>query len=225
MSAPVEMLPWTKPDADGVRTSTDRRRTRRLRRADKKNTSAMSAWPAEWRELAITWLRAGGASVLSKSLLKTSGNLRHLAYDAMEALLVAGWIELEDEFSRGAWVPHRLTWIDAEELRGLLGMRRVDAEKALRDAALADAPTDNRLLPLHASLAARGTKLVLARVPLIQRLDAWVAGERSGTKQEFARFARGDGEVISDDEWAWLAEHVDLEAVGISGNEAEASKA
>lgn len=220
MSAPVEMLPWSKPDADGVRTSTDRRRTRRLRRAEKKNTSTISAWPAEWRELAVAWLRAGGASVLSKSLLKTSGNLRHLAYDAMEALLVAGWIELEDEFSRSAWIPHRLTWIDAEELRGLLGMRRADVEKALRDVALADVPTDSRLLPLHVSLAARGTKVVLARVPLIQRLDAWVAGKHSGTRQAFAQFARGDSEVISDDEWAWLAEHVDLKALGVSGHDA-----
>jgi hypothetical protein len=216
MSPTPEMSPWSRPDANGIRVSTDRRRTRRLRRSDTQNAAVVGAWPLEWRTLTIDWLRTGGTTILSKSLLKTAGNLRHLAYEVMDALLEAGWVELEDQFTRNAWIPHQLTWTDADALRSVLGIRRGDAERAARETALAEPPRDGRLRELHESLAPRSARIVVQRVPLIQRLDDWIAGEHTGTRSEFTQFARGDDASIADNEWEWLAEHTDLEALGIS---------
>jgi len=216
MSDPGQMSPWSEADARGVRTRHNARRTRRERRADRVTAITVSAWPNEWKTLAARWLRSGGSTMRGPSIFKAAGNARHLALDVMEALLEAGYADIEEKQVKGGWLLHRLSWIDADGLRETLGLRRKDDDAAAREEALSGVPVDARIAELHASLSGKPTNTVLARAALVRQLDAWLAEKRTGTRQQFAHFARGDTKSLSTSEWLWLSEYVDLEGLGIS---------
>jgi hypothetical protein len=53
------------------------------------------------------------------------------------------------------------------------------------------------------------------RLALLTRLNDWLADGNSGTRREFALFARGQTKQITTAEWTWLAGIVELEECGI----------
>jgi hypothetical protein len=216
MTSPGQAHAWGSPDARGIRSRFDQRRTKRYRHAEHCDAVPLTKWPGEWKRLAIAWLRSAGSSIGQGSLFKAAGNARHLAYDVLDALLESGWIELEDRFSRGAWMPYRLTWTAADDLREVLGVPRRDTAEAARFDALGKPPYDPRLMALHESLRGKPTRVVLLRAALLVRLDEWLQSERTGTRQQFSHFARGHTKSISQSEWDWLSAHTDLEEAGIS---------
>lgn len=210
------MSKWSDPDARGIRVRFDKRRTKRHRYSEHRDFVSPTKWPREWKKLATAWLRSGATSIKKETLFKAAGNARHLAYDVLDGLLENGWIELEDRFARGAWTPYRVTWTSADDLREVLGVPRRDIAESARLEALAIRPSDARLSRLHESLQDKPTRVVLARTALLASLGEWLESERTGTRQQFSHFARGDTKLISQSEWDWLSENLDLDQAGIS---------
>ena len=210
------IAPWGDPDARGIRARFDKHRTKRFRYSEKRDSISLTKWPTEWRGLVAAWLRLAASSVTQQSLFRAAGNARHLAYDVLEGLLENGWIELEERFARGMWTPYRVVWISADDLREVLGIPRRDTVAKARLEALSAGPGDSRLTGLHASLEGRPSKVVLARTALLASLGEWWDSERTGTRQQFSHFARGDTKLISQSEWDWLSAHISLDEAGIS---------
>lgn len=214
---------WSAPDARGIRTraldagarSTLKAR-RQQRAAHPPQSAPIATWPAEWRQLATDWLRPDSPQPRWTTLLRLAGNARvALAGALLDALLELGWIALESRRERGLWQPQRLDWLDADGLREALGLPRRDHRSEQLAAALRESPRDPRLLALYAELPGLPAARALARAGLLQRLDAWLGEGRSGTRRDFALFARSDTKAVSEAEWAWLERALELDDCGI----------
>jgi hypothetical protein len=181
----------------------------------------IDALPAEWRELAALWLRRAEKAKSGcrwGTLTDAAGAERYpLAQRLVEWLLHAGWIALTEERRHGAWWPVRVEFQHTAHLREALGLpdpsavvRRWEEIReqcaGLEDAALLTALTSLEALP--AARAADRGELLLA-------LSRWRGEERSGTRRDFALFARGSTKAVTDAEWRWLDETLDLADFGI----------
>ena len=210
---------WSVADAQGVQSCVlDRQHRHRLRRSVRPAQSgALTAWPTEWRDLLMQWLRNASTRRSWTSLLKIAGNARYvLAHDLLEALLETGWILLDERRERDRWQAHHLDWLAADDLREALKLERHDARAQVRSDALAQLPLDERLHVLHASMTGLTTPSMLRRTAIVHALDRWAASQRSGTRQQFALHALADTKGLRSSEWQWLTSHVDLEELGIS---------
>ena len=218
---PQPTADWSTADAGGIQSCVlDRQHRHRLRRSARPpDHSLISAWPIDWRALLGQWLRSSAARPRWRQWLKIAGNERYTtAVDLQLALLETGWIELEEHRERDQWRPHSARWIADDDLREALGLDRHDSRANMRKALLAQRPLDERLHALHASLAGMPTAGLSRRAELLAALDRWAMEQRSGSRQQFALRARADTKRISSSEWHWLAAHVDLDDLGISGH-------
>ncbi len=199
----------------GARSTLKARRQRRSTRPPQ--AGPLQHWPADWRQLLCDWLKSGATGSRWTTLLRIAGNRRvPIADSVRDALLELGWILLDEQRERGVWSTSKLTWIDADGLRESLGLPRRDALLAQREQSLASVPSDPRLHPLHATLPAQPPTQAIARAELLRALDRWLAAARSGTRRDFALFARGHTKAISAAEWAWLESELEPEDFGIT---------
>jgi len=176
--------------------------------------------PLEWRTLATRWLRrAGGASTCRwDTLAKDAGAENYsLAQRLLDWLLQAGWVAVTEERRHGAWWPTRIEFREIAHLRTLLGLP--DPTEPARRWTELRAETN---FAQHIDLAAALSLLdglpatrAIERVQLLQAIALWRDEKRSGTRRDFAHFARGATKAITDAEWRWLEDAVDLTADGI----------
>ncbi len=213
---------WSAPDARGVCTQTldvgaratlrGRRRRRSVRRVD----DAAATWPADWRDLARDWF-SSGARLRWDSLLKRAGPTRvATAAELLDALLVAGWIVLDERREPGGrWRPLQVEVLALEASREALGLP--NRERLAADWAQArNLPlTDPALAAAAAQLDALAPALALRRQRWLLALDRWQAGRCSGTRRDFAYFASGHTKGIADADWAWLDTALALDSFGI----------
>lgn len=181
----------------------------------------IDALPAEWRELAALWLQRGAKTKSGcrwETLAEAAGAERYsLAQRVLEWLLHAGWIAVTEARRHGAWWPVRVEFLHAARLRDALGLPDPDAAaqrwEATREqcAALEDAA----LLTALTSLEALRTGRAADRGELLLALARWRDEERSGTRRDFALFARGATKAVTEAEWRWLEETLDLADFGI----------
>jgi hypothetical protein len=177
--------------------------------------------PAEWRDLIAIWLRRAEKSKSScrwETLANSAGAERYpLAQRVLEWLLNAGWVGVTEERRHGAWWPVRVEFLHSARLRDALGMPdpRAAAQRweAIREqcAALEDGALLTALASLEAVPAARAAD----RGELLLALSRWRNKQRSGTRRDFALFARGTTKAVTDAEWRWLEEALDLADFGI----------
>ena len=213
---------WSAPDADGVggcrravgggSTPKGNRRRQGIRR----DLGGVPLWPSSWRELLVEWLRQGGARRKWTGLLQTAGGRRATeALHLLDALLRAGMVQIEERREGGPWQPQWIEFLDLESLREAVGLP--NREKLERERAELHGLTfvHPALASLQQSLAQLPARTALRRHEILAALDAWITEERSGTRRDFALFARGDTKGISTSEWKWLEDGLDLEEAGI----------
>jgi len=157
------------------------------------------------------------------ALLARAGATRaNVALALLERVLAEGLAEIEErrDAQRG-WQLTTLRFPDPATLRRALGLPEPDAaEQAWRERG------DTRLAreDLEAARAALDelpAEAALARLELLEALSRWAAAGRTvgnATLRDFAFFARGDTKKVTDAEWRWLAEAVDLTAYGIAAH-------
>lgn len=173
---------------------------------------ALTSLPAEWRDLLERWVRRGGNSRW-ETLLKDAGIARQqIAQSLLDWLLRYGWAAVEEERKLGDWWPLRLELRDLPQLKQALGLPDIADLAVRRDALLAqlDAQSDRSLEPVLASLEAMPVQRALERAALVLALLDWREQGRSGTRRDFALFARTDTKDITESEWRWLDEQLDL---------------
>jgi hypothetical protein len=112
-------------------------------------------------------------------------------------------------------------FLDPTALRNALGLEEPDAA-LLRWQDASRAPLD--LPQLHAARArldGMAPRTALDRLPLLVALQRWHDEGRhtsQATRRDFAYFARADTKKITDTEWRWLSEVVDLNGFGIAAH-------
>lgn len=214
---------FSAPDAYGVQTAlltpvqSRARRQVRLRRAATALPAVLAAWPAQWQATVRRWL----APDVDKSRWDTLRGKASEAdvRDVAEALLRAGFAELQECFDRNHTPPWRiesLRWLHLAALREALGLPARDAARQAAAAALAVRPSHPGLAAAWEALGALPARSIPARAALLHRLAEWQAGQGFGTQRDFAWFARGDTKGVSDAEWEWLASLLPLADWGIS---------
>lgn len=213
---------WTSPDVLGIRTrdldvgAKSTLRGRRLRRAFPDTLHTLPGWPMEWRELLIGWIRTSYSKRKWDTLLSAAGSRRiQLAHELLDALLRGGWVEVEERRQSGRWLPIWVNFLELSTLRNQLGLADKDALAELFSAEAMHALQDPRLTSAQQSLNAVAPQSALRRLVLLRALDAWLTGQRFGTRRDFSLFARGTTKAISTAEWEWLEHHLDLVELGI----------
>lgn len=177
------------------------------------------------RELLVHWLRSDTEQRRCDTLRRQAGADRlELADALLEQLLAAGVLQVDERFAAGRWWPVTVSWIDLPRLQAALGLptrmqreaSRAQLEALLRamasDPALHEAlrRTADELSQAQLAPAVRG-----ARAQLLDRLAQWHLEQRRGLRQDFALYARPHTKAVSEAEWRWLDDALDLQAFGV----------
>lgn len=190
---------------------------RRRRRYASCPPQPLSRLPTDWRDLLARWVRRGGNSRW-ETLLKDAGVSRQQAAQSLlDWLLRYGWASVEEERRLGDWWPLRVELRELAALRTALGLPDSDA-LAVRWEALRgrlETQTDAESAPVIDALNSMPVQRALDRGGLVLALLQWRDAERCGTRRDFALFARQDTKDITEAEWRWLDEQLDLAAFGV----------
>lgn len=174
--------------------------------------------PADWKALAARWLKRGSQESRWDSLAADAGPAHYiLAQQVLKWLTDNGWAALVEEQRHGDWWPTRVQFRHTDKLRAGLGLpdpaaatRRLDELRGQLDTAahpdLATVLADLDGLPAYRALP---------RLELLLALARWRTQGRAGSRRDFALAARQATKAISEAEWRWLENCVDLAAFGI----------
>ncbi|OGS96749.1 MAG: hypothetical protein A3H31_00285 [Gallionellales bacterium RIFCSPLOWO2_02_FULL_57_47] len=200
------------PDSIQVEPLDERALTKRRKRFRLESASHLEPIPVEWRELLTRWVKRGGKSRW-ETLLKDAGTASlQLAEALREWLLRQGWAIVIEERKHGDWWPQSIELRNLPQLRAALGIsdKEEDAQRwhALRETL--SACCDDSLVPALLALDELPVQRALARHDLIEALQRWQDAQRSGTRRDFALFARADTKGLSEAEWNWLEQTLDL---------------
>lgn len=200
------MTEWLDEALDRGRVCKKRRRTAQC------EPQALDTLPAEWRELLARWVRRGGNSRWDTLRNDAGTNRVQLAHALLDWLHENGWVALIQHWQSGGWLPHRVELLQLPHLRAALGLRDKDDEaQRWADIRAGLAATLNatlaRALP---ALDALSLPRALSRHDLITALQRWQDAQHSGTRRDFALFARGDTKALGESEWHWLESLFDL---------------
>jgi len=168
--------------------------------------------PHEWRSLLKKWLKRGGNSRW-ETLVKDAGTTHlALAESLLNWLLRHGWASVEDERRHGSWWPQSLELRNLPQLRAALGISDKEQDTQRWQTALEELKTccDNNLAPALFALDELPVHRALARYDLIAALQRWQNAQKSGTRRDFALVARDDTKGVSESEWNWLEQTLDL---------------
>lgn len=222
---------WLPPDPTGISTAwlTDPTRSslrgKRLRCAFDRAAPALDTWPAAWRELLALWVRRATPDKRYRhdALLSRAGAGRaNVALTLFDRLLVDGLAEVEErrDAQRG-WQAHSLRFRDPAALRRALALPEPDAARSAWDERKSTTFAHPELETARAALDQLPPSTALTRLDLLTALERWSdEGRASGlaTRRDFAWFARADTKKITDTEWRWLADSVDLSTFGIAAH-------
>lgn len=191
----------------------DRRRVcQKRRRVAAGEPQPLDALPAEWRELLARWVQRNGKSRW-ETLRKDAGatNVQR-ADDLLGWLMRAGWAAAVEQWKHGAWWPQQVELLHLPQLRAALGLRDRDddAQRWQEIRARLEALESPVFSMAIAALDGLPVSRALARAELIFRLHDWHTRQRSGTRRDFALFARGGTKAVTDAEWNWLEAALDL---------------
>lgn len=173
---------------------------------------ALGSLPAEWRELLARWVRRGGNSRW-ETLRNDAGTNRVQMADALlDWLQRAGWAATTEHWKLGAWWPQQVELLQLPLVRAALGLRDKDddAQRWLEIRAALQTLDNPALSPALAALDELTVQRALARQDLIFKLNDWQTQQQCGTRRDFALFARDDTKGLSEAEWNWLEQTLDM---------------
>jgi len=205
------MAEWLIETLDKRAVCQKRRRTAQI------TPQALDTLPAEWRELLARWVRRGGNSRW-ETLRNDAGNTHvQMAQDLLDWVLRSGWAAVTEQRKHSEWWPQNVELQHMPQLRAALGLRDKDndAQRWQECRALLQTLDNPTLSPSVPALDELPVQRALARQDLIFKLHDWQMQQQSGTRRDFALFARGDTKALSDSEWNWLESVLDLAEFGI----------
>ncbi|MCX7192659.1 MAG: hypothetical protein NTY60_03415 [Proteobacteria bacterium] len=197
---------------DTVQIESLDRLCKRRRRFKPEAAQNLTLIPSEWRELLIRWVKRGGNSRW-ETLLKDAGTTNLvLAQTLLEWLVREGWANVTEERKHGDWWPQSLELRNLPQLRTALGLGDKDQDALRWQTLQAQLRTQcsESLVPALIALDELPVHRALVRCDLIFALERWKEAQRSGTRRDFALEARDDTKGISESEWTWLEQTVDL---------------
>lgn len=220
----IGSMQWSAPDERGICSAAFDPTTRfphgrqQWRCAVKDARPLGKSWQAEAEPLLRRWLSAKSDKRTWKSLLKIAGGARiNLAGQLCDSLLEDGWIALLErrEPGREYWTCQALAWRHRAALHAALNLPAPDWVLRIRDE-LNGAVFSHPDLALAALALQRSpAKVAQRRLGLLQALQQWIVVGRDGTRREFSIAAGSNTKSISEADWRWLAQAVELDAVGV----------
>ncbi|MEJ5211128.1 MAG: hypothetical protein WHV61_06835, partial [Burkholderiales bacterium] len=172
---------------------------RRRRRYRTGRGAGVATLPESWRALLMRWVARGGRSRWDTLARDAGAAELQTATALLDWLLRQGWAKVEEERRHGEWWPVRVELMDLPALRAGLGLPDEQALAAqwheLRETLAAQA--DPFLTEALAGLDALPTARALARGQLLAAALRWRDEQRSGTRRDFALYARGGTKAVS----------------------------
>lgn len=201
-------------------------RDKRRRHHDHFDPAAVALLTDTQRTLLKVWLKSITKNTIKarrwETLLKltVAKNIPvETAESLAESLVNSGAAILEEHFEHATWHPAALAWRDYEALCVACGLTTPTMQRSAFAQAWSatNATTWQRpeLATACDALQDSPPDKGQTRLALIQRLNDWLRQGESGTRREFALFARGHTKQITRAEWTWLADILPLEDCGI----------
>lgn len=200
------------PDSIQTEALDERALCKRHRRFRIEPATELELIPSEWRELLTRWVKRGGNSRWD-TLLKDAGTSNITLADTLrEWLLRQGWAIVIEEREHGDWWPRSMELRNLPQLRAALGIsdKEQDTQRWQIIRTSLQASCDTTLAPALFALDELPLRSALARYDLIAALQLWQNAQKTGTRRDFALSARGDTKSLSEAEWRWLEQTLDL---------------
>ena len=200
------------PDSIQVEPLDGRAVCKRRKRFRSETASTLELIPSDWQALLARWVKRGGHSRW-ETLLKDAGAANLTLADTLREWLVRqGWATVIEERKHGGWWPQSLELRNLPHLRAALGIgdREQDAQRWLAAREELVACCGETLAPALLALDELPVRLALARHGLIDALQRWQDAQQYGTRRDFALFARDNTKGLSESEWNWLEQTLDL---------------
>ena len=200
------------PDSIQIEPLDERALCKRRRRFRTEPATELELIPAEWRKLLTCWVKRGGNSRWD-TLRNDAGKANIALADMLrEWLLRQGWASVIEEREHGDWWPRSIELRNLPQLRAALGIsdKNLDAQRWQAAREELQACCDNDLAPALLALDELPVHRALARYGLIVALRRWQHAQQSGTRRDFALLARDDTKGVSEAEWNWLEQTLDL---------------
>ena len=208
MSAPD----FNKNDSIRIEPLDERALTRRRKRYRLEASNRLELIHTDWRSLLSRWVKRGGRSRW-ETLLKDAGTANmQLAEELREWLLRNGWAIVIEERKHGEWWPQSMELRNLPQLRAALGIsdKEEDAQHWQAAREMLSSRWGDSLATALLALDELPVRLALARHDLIDALQRWQDAQQYGTRRDFALFARDDTKGLSESEWNWLEQTLDL---------------
>lgn len=148
-----------------------------------------------------------------ETLLKDAGTANLPLADTLREWLVRqGWAIAVEERKHGDWWPQSLELRNLRQLRAALGIsdKEQDAQRWQTAREELKGCCDDTLTTALLALDELPVHRALARHDLIAALQRWQDAQQGGTRRDFALFARDNTKSLSESEWNWLEQALDL---------------
>lgn len=201
-----------RPGGIHIEPLDQRKVSQRRKRYSEQLPQQLGQIPGEWRELLARWVRRGGNS--RWETLRNDAGLTNIqmAQSLLDWLLREGWATVVEQRQHGGWWPQSVELRSLPQLRATLGIsdKIQDAQRWLAAREELQACCRETLAPALLALDELPVQRALARHDLIAALQRWQDAQQCGTRRDFALFARNDTKGISEAEWNWLEQTLDL---------------
>ena len=200
------------PDDIHIEPLDQRKVCQRRKRYCKHLPQQLGQIPGGWRELLTRWVRRGGNSRWETLRNDAGVTGINLAESLREWLLREGWAVVVEQRQHNEWWPQSLELRNLPQLRAALGISDKEQDTQRWQAAREELKTcgDNNLATALFALDELPVYRALARYDLITALQRWQDAQKSGTRRDFALAARDDTKGVSEAEWNWLEQTLDL---------------
>ncbi|HZW12388.1 MAG TPA: toll/interleukin-1 receptor domain-containing protein [Noviherbaspirillum sp.] len=203
-------------------------RNKQRRFCDDFDRNALSTIRGAQRALLKKWLkddvkRRTWDTLLKLAIKKCAEDERikrvEVAETLTKALVACGAAILEERLEHTIWKPVALTWCDYEQLCAALELptsttKRNDFTIAWEAAQHVGWET-SALADAYHALPNATANTRQAKLELLLKLNDWIHDKKSGTRLEFAIYAREHTKQITPTEWAWLEKVTNLSECGI----------